>query len=353
MFFILHFSETWVFSFFTEKVKYWFFPQSLGKTDMNDSFIFLCRCSQEVTLWISSSITFSSTEAECHYWPGDLKAQVWLWDFSCHHLLIAELGVSRYGTASKLLPWRGLLGALYCDSTEVQTSSENHDVGFLPGIFAVQPLRDITELEFLTVLAVLQKHKPMFNNLRSPGAREIPQTEHSNQTQTFLNGFLSTNNCAWQGDPTHWALLSCPSPRVVFAHQAPQGCGLFAQPARTSRDGAAGKHGTAAAAWVSQAFPIFCRDLLNLNILKQIQELKPLPLMAQQDALPVFILVEHRKLCCREALVQIQLVRVLYVCPKCLERIQGNLQTFSQIDVFLRAGVSHGALTCWGRKEIK
>lgn len=54
-----------------------------------------------------------------------------------------------------------------------------------------------------------------------------------------------------------------------------------------------------------------------------------------------------------EALVQIQLVSVLYICPKCLERIQGNLQTFSQIDVFLRAGVSHGALTCWGRKEIK
>lgn len=116
---------------------------------------------------------------------------------------------------------------------------------------------------------------------------------------------------------------------------------------------AAGERGIAAAAWVSQAFPIFCRDLLNLNILKQIKEVKPLLLVAQQDALPLFILVELRKLCCREALVQIQLVSVLYICPKCLERIQGNLQTFSQIDVFLRAGVSHGALTCWGRKEIK
>lgn len=59
--------------------------------------------------------------------------------------------------------------------TEAQTSPKNHDLGFLPGIFVIQLLKDITEYEFLTVLPVLHKHKPMFNNLVCRRPREITQ----------------------------------------------------------------------------------------------------------------------------------------------------------------------------------
>lgn len=59
--------------------------------------------------------------------------------------------------------------------TEAQTSSENHDLGFLPGISVVHLLKDVTECEFLTVLPVLHEHKPVFNTLMNHGARETAQ----------------------------------------------------------------------------------------------------------------------------------------------------------------------------------
>lgn len=127
-------------------------------------------------------------------------------------------------------------------SIEVQTSSENHDLGFLPGIFAVQPLKDITEQEFLTVLAVLHKHKPVFNNLMGPGAREIPLTEHGNQRNTDLpKRLIKHKQLCLAGRPTHTEPCSpAQAPGLFLLARDPKACGLFAQPAGTSRDGAPG-----------------------------------------------------------------------------------------------------------------
>ena len=110
------------------------------------------------------------------------------------------------------------------------------------------------------------------------------------------------------------------------------------------------------AARVSRALLIFCRCLPNLNILKINKQNCILSCAWHNRVLfrclswlstGSCVVTKRCWAWCRYSLL------VRYICLKHLDRIQGNLQKVSQIDVFLWAGINHGALNCWGKKEIK
>lgn len=188
------------------------------------------------------------------------------------------------------------------------------------------------------------------------GLMGLPSIDRRNQWNTDLRKWFIKHKkkSAWQAEPhtVSQSFLSCPRLSFVFfPHERPQGQWPLCVAPRDIwwlNHTLLARAGLCWAAWVSHALLIFCRYLLNQNILKIN---KNWSLSFQWHIRMLFhclswlstgscVVRKHCSAWCRYSL----LVHCIY--PKCLDRIQGNLQKFSQIDAFLWAGMNHGALNC-------